>query len=178
MRGYAVPLALAVIASGFLAFGSSSAFACSCVSAEDQRRSAGTIFAGRVDEIRQVGNYEQLVKFRAEQAWKGVSEQEVTVTNYLSPFGTCGSRHFTVGERYLVYAYGKPEDLEVGGCSLVIGMENAQADLDILGLGYVPAGTRSDLVITESGVGPLPVIFGTGAAVAAVVVFVTLRRKS
>ena len=112
--------------------------------------------------------------FQVDRAWKGVSEDTVTVRT--STQGAACGYFFNEGKSYLVYAFGDEHSLSTGSCSNVAVIEAAGERIAFLGEGYVPASRPSDLVIVDSNIGPIPVIFGMGAAVAAVIAFLTLRR--
>ena len=132
---------------GLLSVGASSVYACECEgrgSPRKELRKARAVFTG---EIVQVVPIEQgtryLIKFKVEKFWKGAGGEFITVT---SPGGLCGIP-FSVGEGWLVYAYGK--ELWTDNCRRTKKVGNASEDLRALGRGRRPK-------IKSSAVGATP----------------------
>ena len=71
---------------------------------------------------------EVLVKFVVEKSWKGAKNKEFIIRT--SEEG-CGYK-FTLGEKYLVYAYGK-DILATSGCTRTRSLADARDDLKELG---------------------------------------------
>src|SRR5688572_23213950 len=165
-----------IVVSFVLAFGNNTpAFACSCFPVPVQQRfeESSVVFSGRVIETETIQS-DMNATFQIDKAWKGISEDAVTVETATAE-SMCGYV-FEEGRSYLVYAFGDEHPLGTGSCGNTMPIETATEHLAVLGEGYVPAGRPSDLVTVDSNnIGPLPAIFGTGAAVAAVIAFLTLR---
>ena len=129
--------------------------ACECVeasSAEDRLDEASAVFKGRVvgmefeswpfdiDSTAVPPEEPITVEFVVHTVWKGrVSRITHLNTARAEP---CGFP-FSMFQDYLVYADGKTGSLEVRACSRTQLVEDAQADLDVLGDGHPPGpGTR------------------------------------
>ena len=131
------------------------ASACLCKefpSAEDMLARSAAVFAGRVVNMSDpggsfdpaVGSGYRVVKFRVSRVWKG----EPFSTIFLVDAGGSCTANFRVGGEYLVYAYRITEDdagsstltgsLATGACSRPWRLQNAQADIDVLGEGRLP----------------------------------------
>ena len=132
---------LALVAVFFLV--SQRAYCCVCEPEVDPRQAlqeATAVFVGRVmfKEVifRKVGENDQKmsfvpeaqVKFEVEKSWKGGENRELIVR---TSAGDCGYQ-FTVGERYLVYAYNQ-DILTTSGCTRTKSLAQATADLKELG---------------------------------------------
>ncbi len=154
-----------------LMFNSHPAFACSCSEpnpvSEDLKRS-DAVFMGEVLHVRteQTGS---AVEFKVDRAWKGVSTENITVVTADSG-ASCGY-NFEEGKEYLVYGLGK-DPTSVSLCSRTTLVKEAYADLSALGSGYTPTGNS---VNPDNSVS---IFVGVGAAIAAGIAFLTLRRKS
>jgi hypothetical protein len=83
------------------------------------------------------------VKFRVETFWKGVKSSEVVVSSSQG-IVPCGGK-FRVGEKWLVYAYGKYLQADI--CTRTALLANAAEDLKALGKGKLPNGTASFLLM-------------------------------
>ena len=121
-------------------------------SAEDMLARSAAVFAGRVVNMSDpggsfdpaVGSGYRVVKFRVSRVWKG----EPFSTIFLVDAGGSCTANFRVGGEYLVYAYRITEDdagsstltgsLATGACSRPWRLQNAQADIDVLGEGRLP----------------------------------------
>jgi hypothetical protein len=107
-------------------------------------------------------DYETLVvNFQVERRWKGEATTEVFLitdeTKNADGTGTGSScdYHFKEGESYLVYAYGKENELRTHACTRT-RLLNKTEDLKILGEGKEPAenkkaSNKSSNVRTEQG---------------------------
>lgn len=114
--------------------------ACTCMDRKGDPaygfKSSAAVFAGKVIAINEVeppalpgGPKDLAVKIRVEKSWKLVRADEVTVFT-INTDGLCGFT-FTVGERYLVYAY-LGEHLGTTICMRTGLLAYAQEDLEYL----------------------------------------------
>ena len=135
---------LLLIVLGWLGLTASTAQACSCFAPGppcEAYGSASAVFTGTVVSVRRAEepkpgpvqpiNYLRIFKFSVDQAYLGVAGTEVEVTTG-SGSGDCGY-HFTVGERYLVYAYFYENRLGTSICTRTRPFARAQDDLAFLG---------------------------------------------
>jgi hypothetical protein len=100
-------------------------FACDCISLDDisiekQVRDAykgsSAVFVGEVTEIISKPNvYSVLVKFKIEKSWNKNFQKEITISTGRGG-GDCGYG-FAVGKKFLVYAYGKINNLSTNICT-------------------------------------------------------------
>ncbi len=95
--------------------------------------------------------YETLiVKFQVERWWKGEATTEVfLVTDKTKNSDGTGSGsscdyHFEEGESYLVYAYGKENELRTNSCSRTQLLNRAGENLKILGEGKEPSEKKDE----------------------------------
>ena len=124
---------------------SQNAYGCLCISREgesvdDAWQEAAAVFTGQVTFIEEVYTVafkdqdtvtlrkELIVKFEVEAVWKGSPNTEFIVRTYKEG---CGYP-FKLGEKYLVYGYGK-KILETGGCTRTREFPRASRDLQKLG---------------------------------------------
>ncbi len=144
----------------------SSTFACLCdrtPSVAEELKGATAIFSGKyvsgeyrkgiVNEFRRMEEeidgkkieYEVLVlRFQVEKWWKGnLSNEVILVTDQTrasdgtTSVGDCGLG-FEKGQRYLIYAYGKENELGTDACTRTKKLKRAKADLKQLGEGNDP----------------------------------------
>lgn len=127
-----------------LFYGHHDAFARSCtrpIPPQDEFERNDAVFSGKVTSVMtdQDGS---IVKFDVDRAWKGLSENNVTVVTANSE-ASCGYP-FKEGKEYLVYARGSNENtLSASLCSRTAPAADAYDDFRVLGAGYdVP--TQSD----------------------------------
>lgn len=109
----------------FLFAAAEKSFACSCVvtpeplkkQIENSYSGADAVFSGEVVEIREspTEQYSFIVKFKVAKSWKGESGREITI-NTAKDSAICGY-NFEIGKTYLVYAFGKNENLLTTNCS-------------------------------------------------------------
>jgi hypothetical protein len=110
-----------------------SARACSCSesgSPADEFARAAAVFSGKVTRIREI-SYGYRVHFAVTRSWKGISTNTTEVTTGYGN-GDCGYP-FNVGETYVVYAYGMPDDLNAVICTRTAEVSRAVEDLSYLG---------------------------------------------
>lgn len=134
----------------YSSFSSTSAFACSCTNIQagksvkqrikDQRKKSKAVFAGEVVEIIEAKTSEGKpagyveVRFKVDKSWKGVNTEEVRIFTF-NICCICGYQ-FSVGESYLVYAYGNSTDqnqLWTNICTRTTKLMNAAEDVKVLG---------------------------------------------
>lgn len=101
------------------------------------------VFSGRVLEIlTNPDTFYVVVKLRVEKTWKGALTEEVSIVTGRGG-GDCGFR-FTVGEIYLVYAYGSDKSqLATNICQRTATIKEAAEDVKILGGGKAPSKARA-----------------------------------
>jgi len=122
--------------------------ACSCVSqtVEEAVSSSDAIFEGRVLEVGTSANEDSesalinMVRMRVVRSWKGVTEEQLILRTANNEAG-CGYP-FRVNQSYLVYANSSRAGLRAGLCSRTKPIDNAEHDLDVLGMGEVPVSAR------------------------------------
>jgi len=127
-----------------LTFNAEDAHACSCVSGitpEESLQKSAAVFTGEVVDVDEnftpgpSGPHLGPVTFDVEESWKGVSEDPVVVHGY--GYGPDCGIGFSVGDRYLVYAYrgGEAGDgpLETSICGGTKLLMDAATDLGALG---------------------------------------------
>lgn len=121
---------------------SQAAFACSCAPPPPPAaalRQASAVFAGRVIAISPAAGHRKRVVFRAEEIWKGASSPFISVSTWTDE-AACGNS-YSIGERWLVYANGG-NALTTSLCSRTTQIQNAQQDLQALGIGSTPPSVR------------------------------------
>lgn len=118
------------------------AFACTCglplrnVSLKQQvieaRKKSKAVFSGQVVEITaNPGVYYIVVKLKVEKTWKSILGEDVSIVTGRGG-GDCGFP-FTVGETYLVYAYGSGKHkLGTNICQRTATIKEAAEDVKIL----------------------------------------------
>lgn len=93
---------------------------------------AAAVFTGIAVKMNEQGPY-KLIEFKVEKRWKGAATRSITVRTGKHLYGY----RFTVGKKYLVYAYGE-EELETSRCGRTRSVEAAGIDLKELGEGKAP----------------------------------------
>lgn len=144
---YALRFAAAIVFAGFCFFlAVSEARACSCgdlPSPTEALAQSTKVFSGKVVHVSGGGGTERqpallsgyvLVEFEVYAVWKGPAFATMFIeTAWWS--GSCGVE-FYVGQEWLVYSY---DGATAHSCGRTRLLELAQADLDALGEGHVPA---------------------------------------
>lgn len=110
------------------------AFACSCspdwtnkflqLKVNGEFLGATSVFSGEVVEITRHPKYKYgvIVKVKVDSIWKAKPTEEIFIgTNRDS--AACGYE-FVVGKKYLVYAFGKFDDLTTSSCTRTANLEN------------------------------------------------------
>lgn len=117
------------------------ALACSCRESPEPLMAlveADVVFVGEVIDSRKelFSRYGEIIyKFKVEEHWKNVDRGIIEVETNES--GTMCGFDFSVGEKYLVYAYGQPGDYSVSSCSRTKHLDYAAMDLEELGPGKI-----------------------------------------
>lgn len=117
---------------------------CRCIepgTADYELGKAQSVFSGKVKDIKWYGgNYDRVV-FAVDKSWKGLETEEITVftehpslvEQILGRVVNC-TYIFTEGEEYLVYTYrDKASPDKVSGCGRTKRLDEAKADIDVLG---------------------------------------------
>ena len=99
---------------------------------ERGKEKSQAVFAGEVLEIIEPsGKNFLLVKMRIESSWKGAKSNEIVIVTGKGN-GDCGYS-FTVGQRYLVYAYQTSNSqLSTNICQRTALLSDAEKDIAIL----------------------------------------------
>lgn len=167
-------LAIACLTASLAIVGSPKAFACSCVTPSPSKafEQSAAVFAGTVASIQQ-DNYGKIVHFNAERAWKGISDNTVTVTT--AGMGVSCGYDFEQGKEYLVYAYDTP--LKVNLCGRTQPVADAYVDLAALGQGYIPMPSQPLRQVNEPmmNAGIALLVSAAGAAIALAII--TMHKK-
>ncbi|OCA90447.1 hypothetical protein A8F94_00720 [Bacillus sp. FJAT-27225] len=159
--------------------------ACSCAvpeSVETELKNKTAIFSGKVIRFEdpRANSFIQSsadpisVVFEVKSSWKGVKESQVIV-NTAKSSASCGYE-FSVGNDYLVYAYGDKNQLETGMCERTDLLQQASGDLQILGVGKPPT-IKVDLASSES---PPFMMIGSGVGIGlflAAIIFIRWYRS-
>jgi hypothetical protein len=129
-----IHIASLIISGLFLSFASLTgqrAVACDCARAGSPReelRRTDAVFSGEVTSINR-----ERIEFKVESFWKGPRSKRISIRYEQSD---C-TYLFTVGKKYLVYAYGK-EIFETSICAGAKELDKASDDLKELGEGKEP----------------------------------------
>lgn len=110
--------------------------ACSCGTStiEEAYTEASAIFSGTVRSITNKTDISLTVKMTVNEYWKGDLDPEVTVTT-VSNSAMCGYGNFSVGQSYLVYAYG--EHMGTSLCSRTADILSSSAQKDVATLNTI-----------------------------------------
>ncbi|WP_404450677.1 hypothetical protein LG329_09935 [Virgibacillus necropolis] len=148
MRRTAYLMLMVLAVTTIITYVPSKSFACSCAEpgtvTEVLNRDGATVFSGRVVKKVDQSKLDMLqssadpisVLFQVDKTWKGVNQSQVIVKTARSS-ASCGYE-FTLNERYLVYASERDGELNVNLCSRTQSITDAQADLEVLGMGKDP----------------------------------------
>ena len=129
--------------------------ACSCVdlgeSLEQQvngsLKNSKAVFVGEVIEVmKNSDNVGFTTKFKVEESWKDFSPSEIT---FVGDGSSC-EYYFTLGKKYLVFAYEWKNKLTTGDCSGNREIDKAAEELKILGKGNKPLAAEDKAQIVES----------------------------
>ncbi|MBN1655308.1 MAG: hypothetical protein JXA30_16195 [Deltaproteobacteria bacterium] len=124
------------------------AYACTCddQTLEEAIKESDAIFEGLVVRIQTkeksdpASTSEDIVRFRVVRSWKGVREEQLVLRAARSETG-CGCE-FRDHQGYLVYAISDGSGLRVEPCSRTKSIEQADEDLNVLGIGEVPVSPK------------------------------------
>ncbi len=123
------------------------ALACSCVSlgstleqdVKANLKRAKAVFTGEIVEItKNPENNGFITKIKVKESWKDYSPKEITLIGD----GSSCEYHFTVGKKYLVYAYEWNQKLTTDECIGNREIVKAAEELKILGKGKKPGKSR------------------------------------
>ena len=167
-------LAIACLTASFAITGLPKAFACSCMTSPPSKafEQSAAVFTGTVASIQQ-DDYGKIVHFDAERAWKGISDNTVTVTT-ASMSDSCGY-DFEQDKEYLVYAYDTP--LKVSLCGRTQPVADAYVDLAALGPGYVPMPSQPLQRVNEPMMNAGIALIVSAAGAAAALAIITMHKK-
>jgi hypothetical protein len=132
-------------------------------SVSDEMRNSTVVFSGKAvaEEYRPIvipppgwpeGGEILVIKFSVERWWKGSGEEEVSLYTGVSRWPGGYTRifgedfNFTVGEKYLVYAFGEVDNLTTLVCDRTTKLEKADEDLKALGEGTLPKKKKASRV--------------------------------
>lgn len=136
------------------------ASACSCIAGgtvEEAYAEAAAIFAGTVRSVTAKTGTGYTVDMTVDEYWKGDLDSEVTIST-AGDSAMCGY-NFSVGEHYLVYAYGEGT-LNVGLCSRTSELSYPSAQEDIVALNaitpsmHAPTDLSPETPATQNSVNP------------------------
>ncbi len=152
---------------GILILLSTVGLGCSCAptTAEMERDEATVVFAGKVLAVEKVGLPRPLftrqfpfiklwgphrtkTTFAVSRIWKGSLHERIDISSCIGMM--CCLSEFKPGDKFLIYAFGNINDLGIGMCTRIRGLENATEDLEILGVGIQVTQTGSSLGVKKS----------------------------
>jgi len=152
------------------------AFACECLQPKPPIQALNeskAVFSGTVTAIKS-GDSGKTATIDVERAWKGISNDTVTVITGLGD-ADCGFP-FQEGKEYLVYSHDVEGPLYASACSRTTPLSEAQEDLKVLGVGYVPIQDTSGP--NSGGINnSFPFIVGIGAVIAGTIAYFMLRKR-
>ena len=140
--------ATVLIFAAIVLSGVEDAFGCNCdlplrnLSIKQQVKQAlkhsEAVFSGRVLDISaSPDDHSLVVRLKVEKSWKSSRAEEISIITGRGG-GDCGF-HFTVGETYLLYAYGSNGNtLGTNICQRTAKITEAAEDIKILGKGRAP----------------------------------------
>lgn len=142
---------------------------CSILAVEETFEKSTAVFSGKVvgfeyrkgisnplmerreKQTGQKFNYETMVvKFQVERWWKAEAALEIFLVTTETKFGDGTSSHsscdysFTEGESYLIYAFGKENELRTNFCRRTRLLSKAEEDMKILGEGKKPVEKKDE----------------------------------
>jgi len=135
---------LLLFVAGLMLAGYTSASACVCdlplkrvslkKAVAKAKSGAAVVFSGQVVELDDF-----TVKFKVERLWKGAPAEEIIILNTGAGKTENGDRvisscayNFSLGEKYLVYAYGSEVKLQTHKCTRTVILESAGEDVGVL----------------------------------------------
>ena len=98
----------------------------------EELKEAAAVFLGKVKKVNE-DSRNRIFEFEVEKYWKGASRKVITVRSGKHIYGS----RFTIGQKYLVYAYGEDE-LGTSRCTRTKSLGSAAFDLKELGEGKIP----------------------------------------
>ena len=154
----------------FVLFCAGHAHPCTCYnpSLERKLKESGAVFVGEITGIEPVSvkYYAYSVRFKVDEAWKGVAGAEIEMFAGYDVPGRCNDLSLATGRKYLVYA-----DIDKDGCLSIARecgptayLSDAAEEVAQLRSKFSPA-PRAGLTAAETGVGALYVLsFLAGSA--------------
>jgi len=99
-------------------------------------RDAKAVFAGKVVKLEKVDGETSRLRttIKVERWWKGELSEEIVLVGD----GSSCDYYFTLGEKYLVFAYEREGRLKTGSCSRNVTLDKAAVQLRVLGKGVRP----------------------------------------
>ncbi len=159
-----------------LSFNHRPAAACTCAinpSPEEELKLSTAVFSGRVvstdllPRLDTSSRHPVKVTLEVDTVWKGPERDRISVYTAIDS-GACGF-DFNVGWKYLVYARGSQNDLEVSTCTRTAMLSYAGDDLAALGEGVqIDNWWRSDQI-------PITISIWLGLVIVAILIVVTKR---
>ncbi|MEM7137644.1 MAG: hypothetical protein AAF500_13745 [Myxococcota bacterium] len=172
-------LALGTLALGVLSM-EGRAHACSCMrqSPEEAIAAAEALFEATVTAVSDNTKTDfrgRAVTLAVSRVWKGVEGSQVTAIT-ASNSAACGYP-FEVGESYLVYGYrSRAGDLHVSLCSHTKRIDDAKADLKLLGKPKATSTTKGKDGRGDGGCAATPVGTPARSALAFVLIALVIAR--
>lgn len=155
---------------------SNTVFACECTipkPPDEALIESDTVFSGKVTGVY-TDDSGMKISFDVDKAWKGISNDTVSAVTGLGS-ADCGYP-FEEGKEYLVYTYGGGESLYTSGCSRTKPLSEAEQDLKVLGVGYVPMQSTA-ISGTQVDNYSFPFIAGFGIVVAGIIAYLMLTKR-
>lgn len=127
-----------LIIVGFLfLLSSQNSFACSCLANDkplttqikEAFDNSTAVFSGEILGISSKSEFEVIVKIKVAKSWKANLAKELNLTT-AKDSAMCGFG-FEIGQKYLVYAYGKNDTLTTNNCSRTT-FESNNTDINVL----------------------------------------------
>jgi hypothetical protein len=152
-------------------------YACSCagpstVEEEFQRQTA--VFSGKVITINKTNNGLKIT-FEVDQAWKGEVGKKLSV--YTAMFSASCGYEFMENERYLVYAFGDMNKLQVGLCSRTKFLSTAAEDLKALDAPITISSNEKAMNDISSMTSKIYYFTFTSLLIIVIIIWLIWRRK-
>jgi hypothetical protein len=175
-RWFSVFIVVGILFMG-LTFRAEVSYACSCVGGDAlvKLNRSNAVFTGKVIEVGGISKFDhgrlREYTFQVEQAWKGVTTNNVTIYSYDGSSASCGFS-FTKGEAYLVYTNeGQDGRLQTNLCNGNVMLSQAEEDLNLLGPATIRGEGLSALPQETQGGGPAMLLW-YGLIVVAIILLV------
>jgi len=178
---FVIPVIVAALSHATLAF------ACPCPEIPDPLTSlkqSAAVFSGSVLNIDENGDISPVtgtsmrkVYFSVNRAWKGIERIPISV-NTEKTSAACGYE-FSVGNKYLVYAYGEKGNLQVSLCSRTQRLVDVSSE-ELANLGeptFLPKYEDFPLFNLISDY-PIPSVFALSALAGLVIIYILRKFKA